>query len=313
MSNSFIVSSNDMFILMNELLKKGQDKKLYSPSTGILDKFQRLEEDMNSSENLLTINDFNNRPFNGLSLYKTYYNPIDSESKRLNNPKRIHKKSMLDAIAFYLSYRDIDHFLSSKVSSEDKFNFDQETLNTLQLLGLDWAKMSLKNSDLNPLKVMRETKKELSFMGISGSKWINNMVKFEEFLSKIQSVNGNVKFLVMNPYCKNFEYIHTIRGEFTPEETNTELEGLVKKYFCFQVKYYEFTPIFRLIFKDQSILGFSRYKWDSIGFNNSGMGWESPHLSFNSESSWSLYYPFEKYFEDIWNNQSSSFINLQNE
>ena len=174
--------------------------------------------------------------------------------------------------------------------------------NDLKTLGITGTVNKLSSSRFQPSQCMQETQYSLSFCGILGSKWIKDLDRFEKFLMRVGSKpNGKVRFLIVDPSTKNFEKLRTLRGEHIKDESTSVFNQLCAKYDFLEVRCYDSLPNFRMIFMDNHILSISRYKLDKHNYIKSKQGWEAPHLVIESRSSdWSLYEPFNYYYNDMW-------------
>lgn len=173
----------------------------------------------------------------------------------------------------------------------------------LEDVGLASVTKTLSNSPFTPQKCMETSQRDLSFLGVLGSKWVNDPAvrfSFESFLNKIKSKNGSVRFCLIDPTDTGYKQLHGFRdGKISPESL-THFAKLSEKHDCLTVKLYSSLPSFRVIFVDRSKCVVARYKIDGDGYFQSKYGWEAPHLLFDADAPWSLYDPFERYFESIW-------------
>jgi hypothetical protein len=199
--------------------------------------------------------------------------------------------------------------IPSKIESIDNSAF----LKDLHELGITGTVNKLSSSRFEPNQCMESTKLTLSFMGVLGSKWVGRMEgptwvehkeEFKTFLRKIQSKpNGKVRFLMVNPYGEGFKFLKSIRDD-TLKDTSTKIfRELADEFECFEARFFDFVPCFRLMFIDNKILGMSRYNFEKNIYEKSKNGWEAPHLVIEPEpekGNWSLFEPFLFYFEIIW-------------
>ena len=184
----------------------------------------------------------------------------------------------------------------------------------LETLGITGTVNRLSSSKFQPSQCMLETKYSLSFCGILGSKWIKDLERFEKFLTRVGSKpHGRVRFLIIDPTTKNFEKLRTLRGDHIKDQSTTIFYQLCDRYDFLEVRCYDSLPNFRMIFMDNHILAISRYKLDKHNYLESKQGWEAPHLVIDGHTSdWSLYEPFNYYYNDIWN-RSKTIQDLKNE
>lgn len=175
-------------------------------------------------------------------------------------------------------------------------------LHDLKSLGITGTVNRLSSSQFEPGQCIEQTRHTLFFMGLLGSKWVENQETFTEFLKMVQSKpNGKVRYLLINPLGESFSLLKTMRGEHLKDVSTEIFRGLVDRFRCLEVRFYDFLPCFRLIFIDNKILAASRYKLDENNYIKSKKGWDAPHLVIDAEQGeWSLYEPFLSYYENIW-------------
>jgi len=175
-------------------------------------------------------------------------------------------------------------------------------LKDLRALGITGTANKLSTSQFEPKQCIEETKHSLFFMGLLGSKWVEDKEKFIDFLKRVQSKpNGRVRYLMIDPNGDSFKLLKTMRGESLKDKSTEVFRELVEEFECLEARFYEFLPCFRLIFIDNKILAASRYKLDESNYIKSKKGWEAPHLVIDAEQGdWSLYEPFLSYYETIW-------------
>jgi pyrimidine deaminase RibD-like protein len=176
-------------------------------------------------------------------------------------------------------------------------------LQVLSELGIVGTVSRLAYSKYEPLECMQSSRHRLRFMGIVGSKWVSEVAvrsEFGRFLSHVSSFGGEVKFLLMDPVSEGFRHLRDQRGGAVSAESLRHFRRLLSRYSCLEVRLYDTAPCFRLVFIDNSTLAVSRYKVDRDGYFESKYGWEAPHLVLTSDAPWSLYYPFESYYNTVW-------------
>lgn len=207
-----------------------------------------------------------------------------------------------DFESYYGCFRDGESILRQieKRPDEGLFDSDANFLEALSDLGITGTTSKLTNSQFEPAQCMASASQSLFFMGILGSKWVENLAAFEEFVAYIQSKNGTVRFLMINPNSQSFIRLRTMRGGNLKDSSSEKFKQLVNDYRCLQVRFYNFIPSFRLIFMDSKLLAVSRYKLDKKGYFQSKQGWDAPHLVVDAASVWSMYEPFLAYYNYIW-------------
>ena len=206
-------------------------------------------------------------------------------------------KSIVDQIPDYL-----DKKTKSITTGIEKPSTDTSFMQDLSQLGIIGTANKLSESKFKPIQCMQDTNHVLYFMGILGSKWVKDINVFKDFLVKIQShPHGKVKYLMINPLCKSFKLLKSMRGDHLNDESTIIFRELVEEFPCLEAKYYDFIPCFRLIFMDNTIAAVSRYKLDKNNYIKSNQGWEAPHLVITSEGcEWSLFEPFLSYYQHVW-------------
>jgi len=175
-------------------------------------------------------------------------------------------------------------------------------------VGLESITLTLNDSPFTPASIMKSSSKFLSFMGVLGSKWVNDPAirsDFENYLLRIQSKQGKVRFCLINPLGDGYEQLKGFRDGKISHESLHHFKSLSEKYTSLEVRLYQALPSFRLILADHRSCVVARYKIDKAGYFQSKYGWEAPHMKFNSDANWSLYDPFERYFEFVWEHSMS--------
>lgn len=174
-------------------------------------------------------------------------------------------------------------------------------LDDLGQLGIIETTNKLSDTKFAPIQCMDEIGYSLFFMGILGSKWVENKSKFEKFLRKIKANNGQVRFLMINPYGSGFSTLKDMRENNIKDTTTDVFSELVDKYPCLQARYYDFVPCFRLIFIDNKIVAVSRYGLDEKNYFKTKQGWDAPHLVIQRDYNYlSLFDPFLSYYNWVW-------------
>jgi hypothetical protein len=180
---------------------------------------------------------------------------------------------------------------------------DKELTEVLGEFGIVKGASRLSQSKYEPMECMRAAQRKLHFMGILGSKWVTEShvrAEFNQFLERIQTMKGSVRFLLINPYCEAFSSLRTLRGGAISADSLRAFQELQKRFTCLEVKLYSEIPCFRLVFIDGNIVAVSRYRIDKERYLQSRFGWEAPHLIIQSSSIWSLYEAFELYYLQAW-------------
>lgn len=196
------------------------------------------------------------------------------------------------------------HDLSTK---EDTHNLSAqikiELLETLQGVGIVDCTTKLTESRFEPIECMKQAKRKLFFMGIVGSKWVTEpriRDEFRQFLNRIQSQGGAVRFLMINPRGDKFRQLKSLRGGNISAESLKHFRSLIKEFPCLSVRLYDQMPCFRIVLIDDKTLALSKYRIDREGYFQSKFGWEAPHLIIDASAPWSFYDPFDAYYQQVW-------------
>jgi hypothetical protein len=174
---------------------------------------------------------------------------------------------------------------------------------TLEQLGLSHVTSHLSDSPFTPHACMSNATQSLSFLGILGSKWViepHVRSEFKLFLSKVRTRNGFVRFCLINPSSRAFSQLHDLRGGQISTESLKHFTDLETQFENLEVRLYSFLPSLRLILLDRRQCVIARYLIDQHGYFQSKYGWEAPHIAFSADAPWSLYVPFEHYFDAAW-------------
>jgi hypothetical protein len=181
--------------------------------------------------------------------------------------------------------------------------YDKNTLDILAEMGLISGNIELENSNVDPINCMKQTQRNLDFMGIFGSKWVTIPViraEFVNFLKRIDGRKGLVRFLLLDPDSISFQKLHGDRlGAISPEVLD-HWNNLCKEFSCLEVRLYSQYPCFRLVFIDGKCLALSRYHSEREEYYKSRFGWDAPNLLFDADSPWSLFDAFALYFGEVW-------------
>lgn len=178
--------------------------------------------------------------------------------------------------------------------------FSLEKNRLLNDLGIIDVTPDLKDSVFHPRNCMTQTRKQLMFMGILGSKWVDDP-GFEDFVKRIDLVEGSLRFLLIHPQGRSFVKLTELRQGKISSKSLAAFLKLKKRFPALRIKLYEDLPVFRLVFFDGHTLALSRYRLDHHGYFESKQGWDAPHLVISSTPSWTLYETFEEYFNNVWN------------
>ena len=201
---------------------------------------------------------------------------------------------------------DGDQLGTVSITKESVVN--EALFNALSQIGLVEISGKLSNSPFTPDACIRRSTRSLSFLGVLGSKWVNDpavRAQFSAFLGSIEAKNGHVQFCLINPWGSAYKKLYGFRSGNINWESLRHYRDLKARYGCLEVKLYDALPKFRLIFIDEKLCVIARYKIDERGYYTSRYGWAAPHLSFLAEADWSFYDPFSAYFGEFWSKAKS--------
>jgi hypothetical protein len=151
---------------------------------------------------------------------------------------------------------------------------------------------------------LRLCKNELKFLGIGASK----LTKEHEFIDALSRCVSDkpIKFLLLNPDdTRLVKAAKRFNRPFEEYKKNviTSLRKISEikrdRDFNIEVRFYSTEPFFRLMFIDSSLCLFSYYELGK------GDGSQLPQLHIvkadeRKQKAESLYYPLEKYFDELW-------------
>jgi hypothetical protein len=193
-------------------------------------------------------------------------------------------------------------------------------LNAANSLGIRGCVPRLEGTEWSPEQCRKKTLQRLRFSGVQGRKWIEQgepYREFEQFLKRLgrrrPEHKPDVRFLLLDPTCEGYPTIADKYGiERGPDEERRMLEGLEgflalkNKYNFFDVHFFDHDPYFRIVVIDEKEAYVAPYR------PKEKRGASAPHLIFRSDEepeapdAWSLYTPFVKHFEDVWELRSKT-------
>jgi len=198
----------------------------------------------------------------------------------------------------FLTRKEKDMYGAGGVAQVSTVHDDfRERLNSVGIINVT---DKLESSQYAPLQCMEKVNKKLFFMGILGSKWVNDEKTFEHFINKVEANDGEVKFLLVNPNGKGYQSLQKLRKGRINHKSLGKFYKYSKDYSCLQVKLYDERPNFRMAFLNDQELAVSRYFDDEDRYFESNQGWDNPHIIIKSDAKWSFYLTFEKMFSQIW-------------
>ena len=181
----------------------------------------------------------------------------------------------------------------------------------LRMLGIVGGSPRLDQSEFEPKACIKRCLESLSFLGISATKWLEDGMRFEQFLTRMDELRnkgtppgksdtyGLVRFLLLSPSSPFSTLSSTAKDPLVVEQ----LKELSRRHrSSFKVKYYEDIPCLRLTFIDEMTLGLAPYRMDLGNVSAPESGREAPHLTIQKlpDTPWSLYDPFRRHFEKLW-------------
>ena len=145
----------------------------------------------------------------------------------------------------------------------------------LDLLGIKNCTEKLTDTPFMPKTCMKNVKKTLFFMGVAGSKWVNDppvYAEFERMLRKVSAAQGEVRFLLLNPNGNGWKKLKNLRRDNLSDSSYNKYQILMKNYPCLKVRLYDPLPSFRLQFVDGTYIAVSRYKLSFLNMKKLIMG-----------------------------------------
>lgn len=181
---------------------------------------------------------------------------------------------------------------------------DRGLLQLCSLIGISTTtKLSLTDSHIAPLACIRRTRSRLYFSGVLASKWVEQPDVFLEFkglLNRLDKEQGEVKFLIINPFGDAFRRLHALRGGRLSTKSLGPLERLSVEHPSFEVRLVDALPAFRIVSIDDDVLSFSPYRLAAAGYVASGQGWEAPHIVLDPLADYPLAEAFRLLFSETW-------------
>lgn len=181
---------------------------------------------------------------------------------------------------------------------------DRGLLQLCSLIGITTTtKLSLTDSHIAPLACIRRTRSRLFFSGVLASKWVEKpdvFSEFKELLNRLDKEQGEVKFLIINPFGEAFRRLHALRGGRISTNSLGPLERLSAEHPCFQVRLIDSLPAFRIVSIDDDVLSFSPYRLAAAAYVASGSGWEAPHIVLDPLADYPLAEAFRLLFSENW-------------
>lgn len=187
-----------------------------------------------------------------------------------------------------------------------KTRYTSKDLRQFHRAGLKSAVKDLKGSEYEPTKCMKRTDQTLWFMGTLGQKWVKKpevRSEFRDWLERLEADGGEVRFLIADTEADGYQKLLDMRGDSLSDEADHyhRYAQLQEDYDCIEVRLYSQITTFRMVFIDDNILDISRYQYRDRNDVDTNQAWRDiPHIEIEKESTWSLYAPFRRTFEEIW-------------
>lgn len=202
----------------------------------------------------------------------------------------------ITAIAFLLFYRYRQNSQTQVAKTEL-----ERIINSMGITS--GTAMTLQGSKVTPEECIERTRKRLYFMGVLASKWVLDprvRSEFERMLSHLDQLNGDCRFLIIDPESAAFKRLQAIRdGDISTDSVN-HLRTLTADHPSFNVRKYTTLPTFRIVAIDNELVSFSSYHMKKGDYARSRYGWESPHLVLDPKSEWPIADAFVLLFEETW-------------
>lgn len=172
------------------------------------------------------------------------------------------------------------------------------------MLGITTAsQLRLADSHLTPLACIRRTRTRLYFSGVLASKWVIEPAvrsRFNELLTRLDTINGDVRFLMINPHGDGFRRLSELREGNISAESVEPLKQMSERHRSLQVRLYNGLPAFRIVVIDDDVVSFSPYRLAADAYLASDRGWEAPHVVLDPMAKYPLAEAFLLLFNETW-------------
>jgi hypothetical protein len=142
-------------------------------------------------------------------------------------------------------------------------------------------------------------------MGVLSSKWVTEAAvrsEFKQLLARLDAINGDVRFLIIDPDGDGFRRLSELREGHVSTESVDRLRQLIREHKCLKVRMYSNLPAFRIIVIDDDVVSFSAYRVAAKAYLKSERGWESPHVVLDPLAPYPLAEAFQSLFLETWEN-----------
>lgn len=181
----------------------------------------------------------------------------------------------------------------------------------LAQLGVQKGVPSNPGSKFSPSSCMGRVERELDFMGMLGSKWVekpNPYNRMERMVEEVDQRGGEIRFLLADWTSEKYEELlnrRNIRDMSLVRRADhyQDYFELAEEYECLEVRVYSNIPTFRMVFLDNQELGVSRYRYEPPD-DEFDRGRKIPHLVIDKNAKFSLFQPYKESFEEIWEDSS---------
>jgi hypothetical protein len=201
--------------------------------------------------------------------------------------------------------REYGEQIARLISENDERSSSEK--DRLARIGILTVAESLKDSEWEPLSVMRRASRDLEFMGCFGHKWVSDdphKKEFRRMLERIRLNGGSAKFLLVNPSSTDALQIANVRRKELAKEYGDfpsikEFKNLAKEFPSFKLRLSDdFLHLRVLTVNHQCVV--SAY----LVSGDPGDELEAPQVVISTTSlpeCWTLYTPLRELFEYHWN------------
>jgi len=309
MNNDATDEIKEIVMEVNELIIEKESKGLSNIEKQILEQSLKGKTYREIAE-LVNINYHSITRHFGNTTWIKITRVLQSKAKELGlrdiENQRIGKKnssSLKNILLQFQANTVLPSFVHSFDENSDSTNKNTEFSDVLEALGIIGGTLGIENNRYSPIECLKRVRRNLSFLGILGSKWVHDnesMDAMRLFLSQVKRSRGKVEFLLISPLCDEFKNLCSLGKLSGRTESLQRFKELMTEFDCLEVKFYNQLPCFRLIFMDSSIVAVSKYRIDRGSNLKDKSGWAVPHLVIQASAEHSLYDSFEGYFKDVW-------------
>lgn len=294
------------------------DEKIYEYWKSLEDKYDCLEVHVYSFSPLLRLQFINDSKLllAGYNIGKSkeeLHMEIDTNEKEGENSLFQSYVRLYDY--FWENTKTLEEAQKSEISKRlyNEYDTYQNFVQNAAALGIETFFEDINDSYFGYEKCCRmRNLKELDVMCVSGAKWlgkelnkttleqdIKNTRQYSAFINLLKSIKyrrGKVRFLLLNPYCYQFDEFVSAQGRRNFDvELYSFWQELEKKFECLEIHVYSCHPMLRLQFIDNNLL-VSSY---SIGSREKLM-FMKVSIDKDGTKENSLYHSFSRLYEYMW-------------